>query len=98
MSSYGNELIGISEDTYEKLTGEKISLKNKEIVYITSEYRTGNRGGVDTTKGGFDYGKKGFTWLAMGSYTSKLKEYVDPGTNNILPSHDKKHLYKLKKT
>lgn len=98
VSSYGNELIGISEDTYEKLTGEKISLKNKEIVYITSEYRTGNRGGVDTTKGGFDYGKKGFTWLAMGSYTSKLKEYVDPGTNNILPSHDKKHLYKLKKT
>lgn len=52
VSSYGNELIGISEDTYEKLTGEKISLKNKEIVYITSEYRTGNRGGVDTTKGG----------------------------------------------
>ena len=33
VSSYGNELIGISENTYKKLTGKSADLKNEEIIY-----------------------------------------------------------------
>ena len=34
-----NELIGISENTYKKLTGKSADLKNEEIIYIVNEYK-----------------------------------------------------------
>ena len=41
VSSYGNELIGISENTYKKLTGKSADLKNEEIIYnITVGYKS----------------------------------------------------------
>ena len=71
VSSYGNELIGISENTYKKLTGKSADLKNEEIIYIVNEYK--NHPGANVTRGGFEYGRNGFTWLAMGSYINELK-------------------------
>lgn len=62
VSSYGNELIGISENTYKKLTGKSADLKNEEIIYIVNEYK--NHSGANVTRGGFEYGRNGFTWLA----------------------------------
>ena len=91
VSSYGNELIGISENTYKKLTGKSADLKNEEIIYIVNEYK--NHSGANVTRGGFEYGRNGFTWLAMGSYINKLKKYVDPSSNHPLPNHDTDHLY-----
>ena len=96
VSSYGNELIGISENTYKKLTGKSADLKNKEIIYIVNEYK--NHSGANVTRGGFEYGRNGFTWLAMGSYINKLKKYVDPSSNHPLPNHDTDHLYKIRET
>ena len=96
ISSYGNELIGISENTYKKLTGKSVNLENEEIIYIVNEYK--NHPGANVTRGGFQYGRNGFTWLAMGSYTKELKKYVDPSSNHPLPIHDTDHLYKIMKT
>lgn len=96
VSSYGNELIGISENTYKKLTGKSADLKNEEIIYIVNEYK--NHSGANVTRGGFEYGRNGFTWLAMGSYINKLKKYVDPSSNHPLPNHDTDHLYKIRET
>ena len=50
------------------------------------------------TRGGFEYGRNGFTWLAMGSYINELKKYVDPSSNHPLPNHDTDHLYKIRET
>lgn len=55
VSSYGNELIGISENTYKKLTGKSADLKNEEIIYIVNEYK--NHSGANVTRGGFEYGR-----------------------------------------
>lgn len=96
VSSYGNELIGISENTYKKLTGKSADLKNEEIIYIVNEYK--NHSGANVTRGGFEYGRNGFTWLAMGSYINELKKYVDPSSNHPLPNHDTDHLYKIRET
>lgn len=96
VSSYGNELIGISENTYKKLTGKSVNLKNKEIIYIVNEYK--NHSGANVTRGGFQYGRNGFTWLALGSYTKELKKYVDPSSNHPLPNHDTNHLYKIRES
>lgn len=93
--SYGNELVGISADTYQKLTGKSVELTGKDIIYIVNEYRSSS--GRIVTSGGFEYGKKGYTWLEMGSYTEDVKNYVDPSSNNPLPSHDARHLYKIKR-
>lgn len=70
VSSYGNELIGISENTY-KIDRQICRPKNEEIIYIVNEYK--NHSGANVTRGGFEYGRNGFTWLAMGSYINELK-------------------------
>lgn len=69
--------------------------KNEEIIYIVNEYK--NHSGANVTRGGFEYGRNGFTWLAMGSYINELKKYVDPSSNHPLPNHDTDHLYKIRK-
>lgn len=53
------------------MTGKSADLKNEEIIYIVNEYK--NHPGANVTRGGFEYGRNGFTWLAMGSYINELK-------------------------
>ena len=56
------------------MTGKSADLKNEEIIYIVNEYK--NHSGANVTRGGFEYGRNGFTWLAMGSYINELKKYA----------------------
>ena len=94
VSAYENELMGISESTYHKLSGKKYDLKEKEIIYILSEYQSPP--GKHVRIGGFDYGKDGYTWLAIGSYTKYWSDYVSPESNHPIPLHDEEHLYKMR--
>ena len=95
VSGYSVELVGISEKTYEQLSGKQVHLKNKEIVYIQNEYKTYN--GKKVTMGAMDYGRKGYTWLMPGSFDKEKDEYVSPESNHPIASKDWDHLYRMKR-
>jgi len=95
VSGYSVELVGISEKTYEQLSGKQVHLKNKEIVYIQNEYKTYN--GKKVTMGAMDYGRKGYTWLMPGSFDKGKDEYVSPESNHPIASKDWDHLYRMKR-
>lgn len=90
VSSYYDEEIGISEETYQQIAGKSYGLTGREILIGVSEYRS-----TDGKKIRSNIYNTALIWLVPGKFTEYWYDYVSPEANNPMAIKDTKYHYQI---
>lgn len=90
-SGYYVEEIGISEETYQQITGKSYGLTGREILIGASEYRS-----TEGKKIRSDMYSSDLIWLVPGKLTEYWYGYMLPTSNNPMAIKDTKYHYQIR--